>query len=85
MMCIKDVTHFHTLSPSIPRSLTFASFFVHAYHHVHTFCCRENEKRKKTEEQLESEWDDLGSAITEVFNMPVGQDDDDVDLDSMVV
>lgn len=46
---------------------------------------RENEKRKKEEALLESEWDDLGSAITEVYNMPVGQDDDDVDLDSMVV
>eukprot|EP00904_Undaria_pinnatifida_P008435 jgi/Undpi1/4721/HiC_scaffold_18.g08074.m1 len=46
---------------------------------------RENEKRKKDEAELESEWDDIGSAFTEVYNMPVGSDDDDVDLDSMVV
>ncbi|CBJ26188.1 conserved unknown protein [Ectocarpus siliculosus] len=46
---------------------------------------RENEKRKKEEAELETPWDDIGSAFTEVHNMPVGSDDDDVDLDSMVV
>lgn len=46
---------------------------------------RENEKRKKEESERESEWDDIGSAFTEVYNMPVGSDDEDVDLDSMVV
>lgn len=48
-------------------------------------CPRENEKHKKEEALLESEWDDLGSAIKEVYNMPVGRDDEEVDLDSMVV
>ncbi|CAM9347046.1 unnamed protein product [Hapterophycus canaliculatus] len=46
---------------------------------------KENEKRKKEEAELETPWDDIGSAFTEVHNMPVGSDDDDVDLDSMVV
>lgn len=46
---------------------------------------RENEKRKKEEEELETPWDDIGSAFTEVHNMPVGSDDEDIDLDSMVV
>eukprot|EP00903_Cladosiphon_okamuranus_P011341 g10690.t1 len=46
---------------------------------------RDNEKRKKEEEELETPWDDIGSAFTEVHNMPVGSDDEDVDLDSMVV
>lgn len=46
---------------------------------------RDNEKRKKEEAELETPWDDIGSAFTEVHNMPVGSDDEDVDLDSMVV
>lgn len=83
-MCIENLPHSHTLSPSRPRSYTFAFSLIHAYH-LSLYINRENEKRKKEEELLENEWDDLGSAITEVFNMPVGQDDDDVDLDSMVV
>ncbi|CAM9174845.1 unnamed protein product [Scytosiphon promiscuus] len=46
---------------------------------------KENEKRKKEEAELETPWDDIGSAFTEVHNMAVGSDDDDIDLDSMVV
>eukprot|EP00752_Nemacystus_decipiens_P003573 g3295.t1 len=46
---------------------------------------RDNEKRKKEEAELETPWDDIGSAFTEVHNMPVGSDDEDIDLDSMVV
>lgn len=71
-------------------SIAIAEVFLHGcYNPLLTFArpilLRENEKRKKEEALLESEWDDLGSAITEVYNMPVGQDDDDVDLDSMIV
>lgn len=43
---------------------------------------RENIKRKKEESELESEWDDIGSAFTEVYNIDL---DDDIDLDDMVV
>lgn len=46
---------------------------------------RENIKRKKEESELESVWDDIGSAFTEVHNMPAGSDDDDINLDDMVV
>ncbi|CAM9920050.1 unnamed protein product [Ascophyllum nodosum] len=46
---------------------------------------RENDRQKKDESELESEWDDIGSAFAEVHKMSLGSQDDDLDLDSMVV
>lgn len=64
-------------------------FFAPTIHHLSSIIflsyLRENERRKKEEAELETPWDDIGSAFTEVHNMPVGSEDDDVDLDSMVV
>ncbi|CAM9342379.1 unnamed protein product [Choristocarpus tenellus] len=50
---------------------------------------RDDAERRKEDVELSSEWDDLGSVIKDVFRNPQGEvadeDDEDIDLDSMVV
>ena len=62
-----------------------ALVFLTRYVVMLLLCFRENDRQKKDESELESEWDDIGSAFAEVHKMSLGSQDDDLDLDIMVV